>query len=87
MTTSDIIQPMNTGDLLNIFLIIGLIILVICVVFVTYYFVQALRTVQSLAEDLKDTTLGIKQKLQMRAFAVIPSVLAALISRVFRKRR
>lgn len=77
---------MATQDLLNIFLIIGFIIITICIVALTFYFIQALKSIQILAENLKDTTQSVKEKLQLRALAAIPALLLGIIGRFLRKR-
>lgn len=77
----------STQDTLNIFLIIGLFIIVSCFVYITYYFVQALKSFSSLADSLDETTQSVKEKLQMKALAAIPALLVALVGRVIKKKR
>lgn len=77
---------MNTQDLLSIFLIIAIFIITICIVFATFYFVQALKSIQNLAEDLENTTQSIKNKIQLKALAAIPALLIAIIGKVLKKR-
>lgn len=78
---------MSTQDTLNIFLIIGLFIIVSCFVYITYYFVQALKSFSSLADSLDETTQSVKEKLRMKALAAIPALLVALVGRVIKKKR
>ncbi len=78
---------MGTQDTLNIFLIIGLFIIVSCFVYTSYYFVKALKSVSTLADNLDEITQSIKNKIQMKALAAIPALLVALIGRVIKKRR
>lgn len=78
---------MNTQDILNIFLILGFVIITCCVVFTTFFMVQALKSIIRLADNLDETTQGIKEKVQMKALAAIPALLVALVSKVVRKKR
>lgn len=78
---------MSTQDILNIFLIISLFIFITCVVFTTYYLIQALKAVTVLAEDLKNTTQGFKDKVSLKVLAAIPSVFVALLSKIIRRGR
>lgn len=78
---------MDIKDILNLFLIVAILIITLCVAYATYYFVQALKSITSLADDLIDTTQSIKQKLQLRALAAIPALLVALIGKVIKRRR
>lgn len=78
---------MSTQDTLNIFLIFGLFVTVACFVYLTYYFVQALKSFSSLVDNLDETTQGIKEKLQMKALAAIPALIVALAAKVIKKRR
>lgn len=78
---------MNTQDVLNIFLIVGLLTLIICSIITTYFLIQALKAITQLAEDLKETTQGLKDKIGLKALAAIPSVFIALLSRIIRRGR
>ena len=78
---------MTTQDILNIFLIISLFIFITCVLFTTYFLIQALKAVTNLAEDLKNTTQGFKDRLNLKVLAAIPSVFVALLSKIIRRGR
>lgn len=78
---------MSTQDLLNLSLFIGIIVITICIVFVTFFFVQALKSINSLASDISDTAQSIKEKLQFKALAAIPALLVALAAKVIRRKR
>lgn len=76
---------MNTQDLLNILLVVGFLIIVVCIIFVTFYLVLALKSIAKLSESLEDTAQEVKNKLQMRALAVIPPLVIGLVSRIFKR--
>lgn len=78
---------MNSQDLLNIFLIAGLIVIVTCFVFLTYYFVQALKSITQLSDDLGESAQSLKNKLQLKALAAIPAVLVALVGKLLKRGR
>ena len=78
---------MSTQDTLNIFLIIGLFIVVTCIAYTSYFFVQALKSITQLADNLEETTEGIKQKLQMKFFTAIPALLLGIATKIFNKKR
>lgn len=78
---------MTTGDTLNIFLIIALLVVVSCIVYASYFFVKALKSITQLADNLEETTEGIKQKLQMKFFTALPALLLGLAAKIFNKKR
>lgn len=78
---------MTTQDVLNIVLIIGFLIITGCVVYFTYYFVQALKSVTNLTDSIDETAENIKNKIQMRALAALPAILISLASKIVKKRR
>lgn len=78
---------MNTQEILNTLLVLGFLVITACVVFVTYYFIQALKSITQLADDLNETTQSIKDKVQMKALAAIPALLVTLVSKVIRRKR
>lgn len=77
---------MSTQDVLNIFLILGLFIITSCVVYVSYYFVQVLKSMMNITENMDQATESIKNTLQMKAFTAIPALLVALVGKVMKKR-
>lgn len=78
---------MQIQDILIIFIILGIIILAICIVFVTFYLTQALKSITSLSDNLDETAQNIKMRIQQKAFAAIPGLIIGLISRVIKRRR
>lgn len=80
-------STVNTQDTLNIFLIIALFVITSCAVFATVYFVQALKSITQLSDDLDETAQNLKNKLQLKALAAIPALLVALASKVIKRKR
>lgn len=78
---------METKDLLNIFLTIGIIVITICIVFVSFFFIQALKSITQLMDNLDETTDSIKEKIKLKALAAVPGILLALASKIIKKRR
>lgn len=76
----------NTQELLNIFLILGFIVITSCIVFITFYLVQALKAIAQMASSIDETTQNIKEKVQLKALAAVPALLVALVSRIFKRR-
>lgn len=58
-----------------------------CVVAITYYLIQALKSMTNLTDSLEDTAQNIKNRLQLKALYFIPSLVAALIGRIFKRGR
>jgi len=77
----------ESRDILNAFLILGFLIITACTLYVSFYFVQALKSVTKLADDLLDLTQNIKDKVAMKALTAIPALLVALVGKVIQKRR
>lgn len=77
----------NSSDTLNLFLIIGVITITGCMVFLTYFFIQALRSIQNLSEHLIDATQGLKDRVGLKAIAAIPAVLVALVGKLLKRGR
>lgn len=78
---------MNTQDILSVFLIVSLFIVTICIVFISYFFVQALKAVTRMADNIEQTSEDIKRKLQLKALAAIPALLVALAGKVIKRKR
>lgn len=78
---------MNSQDIVNILLILLLVIITACTAYTAYYFVQALKSITDLADNLNDTTQNIKEKIQLKALAVVPALLVALVSKIMRKKK
>ena len=80
-------RTVNTQDVVSIFLIILLVIVTVCIAFVSYFFVQALKSITRMADNIEETTEDIKRKLQMKALAAIPAILVSLVSQVIKRKR
>lgn len=78
---------MSTQEILNIFLIIGIVVVTICAVILTYYFVIALKAVQSMAEHVSSTTESFKSGLGVKMLTVVPSIFVALLSKFIKRGR
>lgn len=78
---------MNPSDVLGLLLILGFIIITACVVSITFYLIQALRSITNLADNLEGTTQSIKDKIQLKVLAAIPALLINLVGKVIKKRR
>lgn len=78
---------MTTQEILTIVLTIGFLIITVCVIFITYYLIQALKSVTNLTDSLEETTQNIKNKIQLKALAAIPALLIALAGKVIKKKR
>lgn len=82
-----IILIMNTQDILGGFLVVGLIVVVVCFVYIAYYLVEALKSITKVADDLDEATQSIKNRIQLKALAAIPALLVGLVSKVIRRKR
>ena len=74
-----------TQEFLSILLAVGLVIIMVCLVFTTYYLIKALQSITSLADTLEDTTQNIKNKIQMKALAAIPALLVAIAGKIMKQ--
>lgn len=74
-------------DILNTLIVIGFLIITICIIFITYFLVRALKAITNLANSLENASLDIKDRLQNRAFSLIPALLVALIGKILKKGR
>jgi hypothetical protein len=77
---------MNIQDILSIFLILGIITVTVCFVALTFFFIQALKAVQNLADHLIDTTAGLKDKIGLKALAAVPPILVTILGRFLKRR-
>ncbi|OGE33859.1 hypothetical protein A3C59_01990 [Candidatus Daviesbacteria bacterium RIFCSPHIGHO2_02_FULL_36_13] len=71
---------MSLQDALNIFLIIGLTIFIICISITTYFSVRAFKAITDLAEDIKGKT-------NLKSLIAIPGLFLTLVSKFLRKGR
>lgn len=81
-----IIWVVNTQEIMNASVVIGFLTLAVCVVFITYYLIKALKSIAALADSLQDTTQEIRSKLQLKFLAAIPAIMLTLASKIFKKR-
>lgn len=77
---------MYTQDVLNIFLIIALVVVVACIVYVSFYLVSALKSITNLTDDTDEVVEGLKSKVQMKALLAIPAILISLAGKLIKKR-
>lgn len=78
---------MSTQDVLNIFLILGLLTITICSVIVTYFLIKTLKAVQSMIDNVSETTENFKSKIGLRLLSAIPSLLIALAGKFLKRGR
>lgn len=78
---------MNTQDAFYTLLIIGIITIIVCAIYTTYYLVKALRAITNFLNNLEDAAISVKDRLTIRAMAAVPAILLALASKLIRKRR
>ena len=86
LSRMDIIWGMNSQDILNLILVITIIIVASCIVYATYYFVQALKSIKILADNFEQITEGIKGGLKFRALATIPALFIGILSKLLKRR-
>lgn len=78
---------MDSQDTLNLSLAFGFIVITICIVFITFFLIQTLKSVSNMASDISETTQSLKEKIQMKALAALPAILLGLASRIIRRKR
>lgn len=74
-------------ETLNIFIILSIFVVTACIVFVSYYFIQALKSMAALTDDLDEVAQILKNKVQMKVLAAIPALLVALAGKIIRRKR
>lgn len=79
--------PVNTQDAFYTLLIVGIITIIVCAIYTTYYLVKALRAITNFLNDLEGAAQTVKDGLTIRALAAVPAILLALASKLIRKRR
>lgn len=78
---------MTTQEIVSIILAVGFLIIVACIILVTFYFIKVLKSAADIANSVQDTTQNIKEKLQTRAWTIIPALLLAIIRGIIKRRR
>lgn len=81
---------MNTQDILNAFLIIGILLLLVYLTLITYFLIQALKAITRVADNLKETAKDInslKGSLQMKFLSTLPLFLAGLVGKFLKRGR
>lgn len=80
---------MNSWDIFYIALAIGFIIIVGCIVYLTYYLSKALKSVTELSDNIKSGAEDIKMlkdTFKIKALTTLAAVVTALIGRLLKKR-
>lgn len=80
-------SSVTTQDTLNIFFILAILVITSCVIYVSYYLVQALKSITNLSDDIDEIALNIKNKVAIKVLAAIPALLVSLVSKVIKKKR
>ncbi|MDP3733297.1 MAG: hypothetical protein Q8Q91_02030 [Candidatus Daviesbacteria bacterium] len=70
---------MSSQEIINITLAVGFLIITVCIIFVTYFLIKALKSITALSEN-------IREKIQNRFLSAIPALFIALVGRFFKKR-
>lgn len=78
---------MSAQDILTVFLIVALFTITACIAYITFYFVQALKSITQLSDNLDGMAQNLKNQVQMKALAAIPALLVALAGKVIRRKR
>ena len=78
---------MNSQDVFYTILVIGIITIVVCAIYTTYYFVNALKSITNLLTNVEEAAQNVKDGLKIKALAAIPAILLSLASKLIRKRR
>ena len=78
---------MSTQDILNIFLILGIVVITSCAITLTYFFVSALKAIQNMAEHVASTTENLKNGVGVKMLAAVPSIFVALLSKFLKRGR
>ncbi|MBI2599913.1 hypothetical protein HYW43_03270 [Candidatus Daviesbacteria bacterium] len=78
---------MSLKDILDVSLVTGIVIVSICIVYITFYLIRVLKSITDLTNTLTDTTLDVKEKLQKNVLTAIPGLIMGLIGTLIKKRR
>lgn len=81
---------MSTADFLNLVLAFGFIIIISCIMFVSYFLVKALKAVINLANNLEDTTRDvqiIKNKIKMGLLTGLSTLLATFVTGIIKRKK
>lgn len=81
---------MSTADFLNIVLIFGVIVIILCIASVSFFLIKALKAVTNLANNLEDTTKDvqiIKNKIKMGLLTGLSTLLATFATGVIRTKK
>lgn len=84
-----IILSVDSKDILNIVLIIGILITSGCLIYITIHLVRTLKAITSLAGNLEETAKDLGQlrgSLKMKALATVPALLAAILGKFVKRR-
>lgn len=74
---------MSAGEIVSIILAVGFLVIAFSIVLVSVYFIKALKSLTSLADSLQNTTEDIRAKIQNKFIAAVPTLLLALLGRLF----
>lgn len=74
---------MNVQEAVSIILAVGFLVIALSIVLVSVYFIKALKSLTNLADALQNTTEDIRAKIQNKFIAAVPTLLLALLGRLF----
>lgn len=77
---------MSNQEIINLLLTVGLLIMAVCAILISYFLIRALKAITNLADALQNTTENIREKVQMNILQFVPAIAVGLISRFLKKR-
>lgn len=78
---------MSNQEIINFILAAGFLIITVCIIFVTYFLIKALKSLTALADSLQNTTQIFREKIQMNILRLIPAIFVGLIGRLLKRGR
>lgn len=80
-------RNMSIQEIVSIVLAVGFFVIVVCVAIITFFVIKALKSVSDLSNSLQDTTQNIREKLQTRAWAIVPALFVAIVKKIITRGR
>lgn len=78
---------MSVQEIVNILLVVGLLIISVCAVAITYFLIKALKAITNLADSLQDTSQSIREKIQMKFLTALPAIVLGILGKILKRGR
>ena len=78
---------MNIQEVVSLILASAVFVISVCIVFISYFLIKALKSITLLSDSLQNTTEDIREKIQNNILRLVPALVIGLIGKLIKRGR